>query len=41
MAHPIGGTKEGVLGLDFDRRVKLEFHGAKAASGAGCNRFEN
>ena len=35
MAHPMGESKGGVLRLDFDRRLKLEFHGAKVTSDAG------
>ncbi len=35
MAHPMGESKAGVLRLDFDRRLKLEFHGAKVTSDAG------
>jgi hypothetical protein len=31
----MGESKDGVLRLDFDRRLKLEFHGAKVTSDAG------
>ena len=35
MAHPMGESKQGCLGVDFDRRLKLEFHGSKVTTDAG------
>ena len=39
MAHPTGESKTGVLRLDFDRRLKLEFHDSKVTSDAGLLPF--
>ena len=35
MAHPMGESKPAVPRLDLDRRLKLEFHGAKVTSTSG------
>src|SRR5919206_3319137 len=39
MQHPTGEAKEVALGLAFDRRIKLEFHGSKVTSDAGLLAF--
>ena len=39
MAHPMGESKEGVLSLDFDRRLKLEFQCSKVTSDAGLSPY--
>ncbi len=35
MAHPMGEAKPEPLRVDFDRRIKLEFHGARITSDGG------
>ncbi len=35
MAYPMGELKQGCLRVDFDRRLKLEFHDSRITSDAG------
>ncbi len=39
MQHPTGEARQVALGLAFDRRIKLEFHGSKVTSDAGLLAF--
>ena len=41
MAHPLGESEMAELRLDFDRRLKLEFHGSKFTSDSGFLPSEN
>jgi hypothetical protein len=35
MDHPAGESDDGALRVDFDRRLRLEFHGCRITSSAG------
>ena len=39
MDHREGADKTGDVRLDFDRRVRLEFHGSKISSNGGLLLF--
>ncbi len=41
MAYPMGESKQGYLRVDFDRRLRLEFHGSKVTTDAGFLPTEN
>jgi hypothetical protein len=40
MVHPAGETETGDLQVDFDRRLRLEFHGSRITSDAGLHAFQ-
>lgn len=37
MDHPTGGMEDGSVRVGFDRRLKLEFHGAGSRRTPGCS----
>ncbi len=41
MGDPVGETDRAGLRVEFDRRLKLEFHGSKVSSDAGLLTFLN
>jgi len=41
MTHPAGETETGNLRIDFERRVRLEFHGSRITSDAGLLGFRD
>ncbi len=40
MAHPMGESKQAGLRVDFDRRLKPEFHGSKVTTDAGLLAYQ-